>query len=148
MTAKWRKIRITKLFVPPKDGCYTAVDGDRRISEASTVYQPMVGSLILMISYIPNKFWLFQSIGKTEEIFSKWWFLMVIYHGIESVKNHQLNKKRYSDPCQSLHVWKPEPQCDVMCAGEFPVSLPYLSWVKGKHVEAGLGKSQPSETCH
>jgi len=73
------------LFVPTKDGCYTAVEnseirqthqlrlvvypsiyrvsylsgGDRRISEASAAYQPMVGGFILMISYIPNKFWLF-----------------------------------------------------------------------------------------
>ena len=34
-----------------------------------------------------------RRLEKMTNIFPKWWFFMVIYHGIESVQNHQLNKQ-------------------------------------------------------
>ena len=38
--------------------------------------------------------WFAQGGWKKYKILPKWWFLFLIYHGIESVKHHQVNKQK------------------------------------------------------
>ena len=44
---------------------------------------------------------LLKVLGKNDKKYLpnfKWWFFMVIYYGIESVKNHQLHKQKQIEP--------------------------------------------------